>query len=400
MNFSSSFTKVLIVFSSTYSFYACNTTKFAEQRGGKQRSGIEGVSCTASPAVVLPGEPVTISVIGAGNFAGRFEQTLSGDVTAKSVLTRSQNNTFLPENSATNQYTLSKQGDYTVTLADIDFQSGLTASCGFRVYKECPVGTELVGANVAFVLDNSGSHGVSDCPSPKKVEKDGAVSFTCGSATNREKAVNYAVDIFSRVGEKGEKAKSYASVASFPSKSNGETGYDLGKAGWIDTNAAKDALSKDLQITRTPYGTTPYGDGIRSAGKLFETAPDKEKSKVVIFVTDGYPTDRNPSASRKSAENLRASGAKVVTVMVTGKETEAKLVEQHKSFLRGDEGDSLWFSDNYSSYDDYFLDLLGDGGSNPGLLNSISDQVVRVEDSSQLKVAFEDIIEEQALSCE
>jgi hypothetical protein len=194
--------KLSIISGSLLISYGCNTTEFADSSKKKPAGSIEAVSCSVSPKVVLPGKKVKVSINGGSNYRGRFEQkvVLSGSLIHRQVLSK-QISGFLPEDGLPNEFVFNEQGDYEVQLSELDYSSNLSTTCKFKVYKECPVGTERVGANVAFILDNSGSHGKSDCPGSKEIKKDdNTVAYTCNAETNREKAVNYAVEILGQVG--------------------------------------------------------------------------------------------------------------------------------------------------------------------------------------------------------
>jgi hypothetical protein len=376
--------------------YGCNTTQFAEAPRGKSAGSIEAVACNVSPQVVLPGEKVTITVTGASNYAGRFKQEIAGPGTVTSTLVKGANGYGLQSGQA-NEFSFDKQGNYTVNLSELDYNAGISASCKFKVFRECPVGSERIGANVAFIIDNSGSHGASDCPGATEVKADnGQISYKCNAETNREKAVNFAVQMLKTAGQAGGKASSHVSTAIFPQKDKVSSGFVIGKSGWIDSTNSTSGIKDDLKLLRSPAGLTPYGEGLEAAKVLFSSTPDTSKKKVVIFVTDGYPTDQDPYISLQKAS---ASGAKIITVMVSSGD-KGTLIDTHKQKLRS-YGDNTnpWHASAYGSYDEYFTDLLGDSSSQ-GLLEKMSDQVVNVSKTSELKNVFESLIEEKALSCE
>jgi len=378
--------------------YGCNSAEFSQQRGPKSKGTIEQVSCKVMPSVVIPGEAVSVAISGASNYKGRFEQTvaLEGAVISQQIISR-QEDGYRPADGQPNQFTFNKQGNYQVELREIDYNAGVSASCSFKVFKECPEGTERVGANVAFILDNSGSHGKTDCVGSKKTSKaDGTVAYSCSEETNREKAVKYAVDILAKVGESGGKASSFISMASFPNSAI--SGYQIGKSGW--TEAASSALSEDLLVTRKPYGMTPYGEGLEATERLFDLTPDLEKAKIAIFVTDGLPTDKDPIFAMEKAQALKANGVRVISVLVSPNDND-ELISNHKSFINKIGGeDNPWYSIDYTSSDDYFDYLLGNGDNLKGVLDNMSDQVIYVKEAKQLKDTFESIISEQAISCE
>jgi hypothetical protein len=176
------------------------------------------------------------------------------------------------------------------------------------------------------------------------------------------------------------------------------SGYDLGSSGWVNSSTESSKIAEDLKITRAPYGMTPYGEGLSATEALFASTPEISKPKVAIFVTDGLPTDQDPYISLQKANSLKASGVKIISILVSSKDKNSMITE-HKSFLEGIGGEEKpWYSPDYTSYEQYFSSLLGDG-SKEGLLVSMSDDVIYLKDSSELKNAFDSIIGEQALSC-
>ena len=392
-----------IIFSSALLIsYGCNTAEFAGKQRAKQPGSVEAVSCKVSPQVVLPGEQVTVTISGASNYGGRFQQKITGPKTSTQNILIKTDAGYTLQSGLANTFVFNEQGDYTVTLSEIDYNAGIDSSCKFKVFKECPVGTERVGSNVAFIIDNSGSHGKSDCPGAKEVVADnGQVSYQCNAETNREIAVNYATAMLGKAGEAGGKAISHVATAIFPERSKVSSGYVLGKSGWVDSSDGLSAVSSDLKVLRTPAGMTPYGDGIEAAKSLFQSSPDTSKRNVVIFVTDGYPTDQDPYWSMLKAQNLKKDyRAEIITVMVSQGD-KASLIAKHKDFIKGIEesSNSPWYVTEYGSYDEYFGDLLGNS-SKKGLLEEMSDQIVNVSKASELKKAFESLIQEKALSCE
>ena len=59
-----------------------------------------------------------------------------------------------------------------------------------------------VGADVAFLIDNSSSNEVTDCPRPRatsRIKPNGTAIFSCDAETNREKAVLAGYDLLNEI---------------------------------------------------------------------------------------------------------------------------------------------------------------------------------------------------------
>ena len=98
-------------------------------------------------------------------------QSASG-YNAQAVLTKVVTVTFNKTLLQTN-LSFAEQGDYTISLSAADPTSaeGISfGSCTVRVNRDvqCTDTVKRVGANVAFIIDNSSSHEVTDCPSPRQ----------------------------------------------------------------------------------------------------------------------------------------------------------------------------------------------------------------------------------------
>lgn len=378
---------------------ACNTTEFVDRKSPGKRGSLDPVSCTAAPSVVLPGEPVAVTISGGVKFGGTLTQTVSGPETSEMVLIKGGSG-YVPRSGGLNEYNFNTQGDYVVTVEDSERKYGLKASCSFKVFKPCPTGTEAVGANVAFIIDNSGSHGGSDCPGVKSTkDENGRTLFECTGKTNREKAVEGALSILENVGKSGGRSTSYVASAVFPKDFT--SGSVTGRAGWVDPSANMSSVLEDMKIVRKPLGLTPYGEGLKAADRLFGNLADTSKDGYVIFVTDGFPTDRDPAASLELAQSLRAKGVKILTVMVTNAVSEEKWLSDHRAMMNQliEKGDGWYNKSRFTTDDAYLTSLLGKDGRS-GLLDTMSDQVVRVENSDKLQSTFESLIKEEALKCE
>jgi Mg-chelatase subunit ChlD len=64
--------------------------------------------------------------------------------------------------------------------------------------------------------------------------------------------------------------------------------------------------------TLTPIGSTPMSEGLYEARNLLR--PRAGVQRVFVVMTDGHPDD--PDATLKQIHDLRASGARIITVGV------------------------------------------------------------------------------------
>lgn len=267
-----------------------------------------------------------------------------------------------------------------------------------------------IGAQIAFLIDNSSSNSATDCKNPTKTGTlHGTDTFACGSETNREKAVLAAYDLLTAVATKepaNALAKSSLAIASFPTKTDYMGGYAK-HTSWIEANAdGRSGLATALGFARTPHGQTPYGGALSAGQELFSSAASDERAKVAVLVTDGEPTDRKPHDVIAKAQALKAAGVEVITVYYSATETREKREAKHTAMLKKFDdhmtanGQGHWFDDTrFANFDAYIGTLLGNT-TEPGVIKAISSQVVEVQDSEGLKKAFLDIIKTKAIQCQ
>jgi hypothetical protein len=277
-----------------------------------------------------------------------------------------------------------------------------------------------IGAHVAFLIDNSNSNSVTDCPSP--VERGTQLNsrlYQCGGATNRETAVQSALKLLQAVAAKeagNEAARSRIAVASFPTETDIIDGWTIqtkangANDGWLEaTDTSASTLGQSLAFTRRPAGLTPYAGAFNAATRLFGGDANDGRAKVAVLVTDGEPTDADPDAVAAQAQTLREAGVTVITVFVTSEQTRANRIAQHRAMLESYDRSSRtnpsrrrpWYEQAYASFDDYFRKLVG-GGGEPGLVASVSSpgEIVEVGQSAELEAAFQRIIRTKAIHCE
>lgn len=273
----------------------------------------------------------------------------------------------------------------------------------FAIKVPCPKAGRKT-SYVAFIVDNSESHWHSDCPSKKDLGKhplgksDADRVYECVKQTEREKAVSSASDLLASFGTEDSSGESYVSFAQFP------LGNEERSVKWSDVATEGEEFKKSLKVLRKPLGITPYDEGLRSALAMFQAIPEKkpedEQTKIIIFITDGYPTDSHPKDTLKLAAQLKSEHkVKIFSVMVTQARARSKLIEQHKNTFK--QMGPKPFDESYSDFEAYFKDLVGDGTSeNPGLLHNMSDSVDYVKDSSTITSKIDKITKTKALACQ
>lgn len=291
----------------------------------------------------------------------------------------------------------------------------------------CQSSQQSVGANVVFLIDNSNSNSATDCPSPSQI---GVVSnqpiYRCAAQTNREKAVLDAYDSLVKVAatDNRDLAVSSVAVVQFPIPENNVDGSRVMTNGWIRTTsvqADRTALQSALQFTRQPVGATPYGAGISAANRLYATMQNDGRARVVILVTDGEPTDRDPASTSAQAQLLRQQGVQVFTVYVTSGQTRSQRISTNQQMLSSWDQFAVqsknvhWYSTNYNNLNDY-LSAISGSTTRASLAQSITSPVdaacvdsanticqrymVETATSTALSSVVQEIIKTKTITCQ
>ena len=272
----------------------------------------------------------------------------------------------------------------------------------------CQAGQQVIGAHIIFLIDNSGSMEETDCPNVQ-LSNDAAM---CGSITNREVAV---LDVWERLEQiqnedpQSQLAQSFISVSRFTPTTVGEPwnlndyrpSPPVGTFGDINRQNFQ-RIQGSMSFTRKPAGDSPYLNGILAAGNLLQASvsADSEvarKQKVIIMVTDGEPTDKNPAEVRMQAEVLKASDVSWYTFLVSKEgDFRRQRLAAHKQLMQQNylgiygpsQPEGRWMAERYSNnFDAYFNELVS-------LADVISDRVVEVAGSASLS----QIINEEVIS--
>ncbi len=393
------------------------------------------LSCKISPEVIKTGETALIA-IDALDYQGELYQTIKspdGDAATKLVF---KDGGYIREDGAANNILAEKEGTYKVELRKSASAESMSSSCVLTVGSDpivpsppppiCKPEQKTIGADIAFIIDNSNSNAETDCPEARAAGTfNGVAVYECMAETNRELAVKAAFEMLSGIAEKessNEMAKSKLSIASFPSKENYVTGWTDQSRGWIETNSSnRDQLTSVMAFSRKPSGMTPYLAAMTGAESAFDKTSTDGRAKVAVLVTDGEPTDSDPSAVEAKAAALRAQGVKVITIYVTGSESRGTRIANHTEMMRDINNTRIkqtgknWFAATYASFAEYITALVGNG-TKPGLVTKISSQadaackdsevgvcareVYEVQKSEALKDAFLHVIKTQVIECE
>lgn len=246
----------------------------------------------------------------------------------------------------------------------------------------CLSGSEYVGANFVFMVDNSGSMQATDCSTGNAED--------CGP-TEREKAILSAFDVLSKASEASEysdRSISSISIAQFtPEDLNLSIDqFDTRQLTVTSFPEDRNKLKSALEFTRQPKGDTPYLNALEIANRTIVSGDLlKDKDNIVVLVTDGDATDQNPSLVRETAENL---DARIITIRVSPENwDEQTRFNKHLEVISKNRYYSSWGNTSYESLEDYTKDLMN-------LAQDISDQpVIEINTAGDLeKSIFEEII--------
>lgn len=273
----------------------------------------------------------------------------------------------------------------------------------------CQASQQAIGANVVFLVDNSSSTSATDCPSPSAIGNlNGTPAYRCGAQTNREKAVLGAFDALTSVAVKDTRdlAISNIAVVQFPTQSSAE-GSSVMTNGWARTNTAQSdraGLEAAMSFARTPFGASAFGSSIDAANRLLAGVPADGRGKVVVLITDGEPTDRDPADTKAKAAQLKALGAQVFTVNVTNGQTRSQRIAAHVQTLNSWERTAQtrglhWYAAHYANMNAYLTDLLG-STNQASLAQSVATQtIVEATDASALASIVQQIVTSKVTAC-
>lgn len=289
----------------------------------------------------------------------------------------------------------------------------------------CAANQKSIGANVAFLVDNSSSNAATDCPGATVARNiNGADMYRCSQETNREKAVLAAFDMLADVSARDSSpmAASNISIVAFPAEGNAVQTVKIATNGWVSSRPAAEnrtGIQTALQFTRDPFGATPYGTAIAAANGLFSVNSNDGRAKLAVLVTDGEATDRDPAEVADRAKALRAAGVELVTIFVGNSQNRAQRQAAHAQMLQAWDQRSMpghyYNAQRYQTFDAYLDDILGRNGRVP-LVDAVTSQVVptcvdaqgsvcqrwkaEINNSNELTTVVKQIIRSRAIKCQ
>ena len=289
----------------------------------------------------------------------------------------------------------------------------------------CAANQKSIGANIAFLVDNSSSNAATDCPGAALARNvNGADMYHCAQETNREKAVLAAYDLLADVSTRDTSpmAASNIAIVGFPAEGNAVQTVKIATNGWVSSRPASEnraGVQTALQFTRDPFGATPYGTAIAAANGLFNVNSNDGRSRIAVLVTDGEPTDRDPADVAERAKSLRAAGVEVITVFIDNSQNRTQRQAAHAQMLANYEQWSqpnhFYNAQRYQSFDAYLDEILGRNGRVP-LVDAVTSQVVptcvdaqgtvcqrwkvEIANSNELANVVKQIIRTRAIKCQ
>lgn len=390
--------------------------------GDDDGSAADDIRCAIDPGQVKLGGKALIALSAKNKDAQLFQTVIIGSSRTESIIVYGGPETrglYTKENGSANEIVGNAVGTMTVEIRRDQDQAAADAVCTLNVSKDtvpvtpplCEDTEHKIGAEIAFLIDNSNSNASTDCPNDRYLgTHNGTDVYECLSETNREKAVMAAYDILRDVAASDSSnalARSRLAIGSFPTAADYVSGWKNESQGFLDVVATgRASVSNALKFTRKPAGMTPYGAAMGGATEVFAKAANDKRAKLAVLVTDGEPTDQAPEAVVAKAAALKAQGVNVVTIFVTAGQARSARESKHIAMMKSIDDTRLaqtngaqhWFDSRYTSFNAYADALIG-GNGQKSLVQRISGKVVEVQNSAALKNAFLEIIKSE-IKCE
>ncbi len=121
-----------------------------------------------------------------------------------------------------------------------------------------------------------------------------------------------------------------------------------------------------LTFTHRPDGMTPYRTALEGAKKLLRDTkqPGDQRLDVVLFITDGLPTDQQPSLVRKAREDIKDIPVYLMSIYSPGADAETQNAPAKKSLSDAwNDPTKRWghvdgANDGFANFDAYWSALL------------------------------------------
>lgn len=160
------------------------------------------------------------------------------------------------------------------------------------------------------------------------------------------------------------------------------------------TEEFKNNLWALLHFTHMPQGMTPYATGIEGGKHLLSTgrSPTESRPELVLFITDGLPTDQQPSRVKAAKDALGPDVPLIVlSVFEKGKDVE-KQNAPAKASLKGywDSSDFLWGhnpagNDGFPDFEAYWRALTGTP-------KAVATQYIEIQGAENLQSALDKVL--------
>ena len=269
-----------------------------------------------------------------------------------------------------------------------------------------------IGANLALIIDNSASNNDTDCPDRRLVGNfRGTEVYECRGETNREKAVLTVFDTMQNISQtaRDASAQSRMAIASFPTRNDYSGGWSSSQVWYGTANILQRAfVAGAMKFSRKPFGNTPYKAAMEAARELFNRSPNNDNNHVMILITDGEPTDRDPKEVLQIANDLKSSGIQLITVFVTGNKTRGQRLATHREMLEEFDNGHLanfgtpWYDENqYNDFSDYLSYINGSSNRKPlsEALTTDSNRFYEASDSSRLSEVLANVVRKEVIKC-
>lgn len=247
--------------------------------------------------------------------------------------------------------------------------------------EQCEPSRQYTGADFLFLIDNSGSMLDTDCIQ----NTTSGQRNLCSEPTFREEAILKAFrdlrEITTLAREQGADvmaATSTMRVAKFTPRHKGESIQNMQDTLLFDISTASGSeaeLAEKLAFTRSPVGDTPYANALNLALQWAEDLQDQTKTKKIILISDGLPTDRDPQQVMELAHEWMLP----ITTLLIDQERQptSEQLAQHHDFMLKHYGPD-WPSPAYQGdFEAYFEDL-------SQIQSAVSDQMISLAQAEEL----------------
>jgi hypothetical protein len=154
-----------------------------------------------------------------------------------------------------------------------------------------------------------------------------------------------------------------------------------------------DGLWDLLKFTHSPGGMTPYKIGLEGAKEVFDRSNQNAdpRQKVLLFVTDGLPTDMRPSQIKEASKALGDDVYTILLFLYTPDKNKEEYHAPTKASLKQRWDRDQWGrapgnNDGFKDFEEYWTTLV----ATP---NEISDKSFDVSQSADLAKTVDGLLD-------